>query len=123
MDSRIDIVNINGTELKYSWFDMALRKRYIEAAEKYAKAISVLNDNLDDELDNDEEINYYIDVCELTFKLFDETFGEGTADRIFGGVHDYIVCSAAVRALTESRFKQQEYVTQLGEEAKALANA
>lgn len=117
MDNRLDIVNVNGTELKYSWFDMAMRKKYIKAAEKYAKAINDLNEGLPETFDENQEIDYYTRVCEFTFAFFDETFGKGTADKVFGGLHDFIVCSEAVHALKNSRLKQQKYVEQLSVDA------
>lgn len=117
MDKNLNTVNVNGVELKYSWFDMAMRKRYIEAAAKYAKAINDLNAGVPDDLDENQEIDYYTKVCEFTFKLFDETFGKGTADKVFGGLHDFIVCSDAVHALKDSRLKQQKYVEQLSADA------
>lgn len=107
-DSRI--VVINGVSLNNNWFDMDFRERYLNAADKYAKAIDECKNKLPDDCTPEEEMAFYKECCESTFALFDEAFGEGTAEKIFEGRHDFKDCLDAVSALATSRTTQNDEI-------------
>lgn len=120
MNKDITKVTINGVELDYNWFDMEIRKKYMENVEKYSTKIDDLGKTLSDSPSETEEIAYYEKVCKLTFELFDNVFGKGTSDKVFKKKADFLACAEAVQILKDSRFEQQGHMESF---TKAMASA
>lgn len=113
MDIKVVSVEINGISLNNNWFDMNFREKYMKAAKKYSDEIEKLNSNLGDEMTPEQELEYYKKACLLTHNLVDESFGKGTAKKIFEDRLDFLECANVVKILKDSRFKQQEAMAEM----------
>lgn len=105
-------VTINGVELDYNWMDMDVREKYIHAMNKYEEAIDSLLKKDERSSDAEGEIKLYRAMCEATARLFDESFGDGTGEKLFAGKHDFNRCLDALNLLYQSRVIQQKSVSE-----------
>ncbi|WP_346885101.1 DUF6673 family protein [Clostridium sp. UBA4395] len=84
-------MNINGIELELDIFDA-------DVAEKYDKAIKKVM-NIEEETKGMSVGEGIRTQCKAIFKVFDELFGQGTHERVFGNKVNLLECLKAFEAL------------------------
>lgn len=82
---KVPVWQINGMEFPYDFDDLEAIERY----EKAFKTMKVKADQMPKDGTRSSQIKLY---CEAIFKLFDDLFGKGTADKLFQGKINSRIC-------------------------------
>lgn len=103
----MSILNINGVQLDFNLYDADLVERYEKANDK---VIEMMGDN-----ENFKGLRLHENLrlqCKIIDEFFDSTFGEGTAEKLFGGKADLKVHSDAFSLIVAETKKLEENVTE-----------
>lgn len=91
----IRTITINEIELEYDIFEL-------EFAEKYEKGIELIQKEAQIS-DSKKNISDVIKKqCEAVFNFFDDLFGDGTSEDVFGKKTNLMTCLIAFKTLTEA---------------------
>lgn len=94
-------MNINGYEVEINLLDADFIERYEKGCEKIK--------NLSTEKPQEMKMSEWIrQECQVVRDFFDETCGEGTAQKIFGNKYDFMACLLAFQQITDKKIRQQE---------------
>ena len=102
------MLEINRVELEFNLMDADIAEKYEKAYRKMQKGAT----NIPNNLSLAESIRKQ---CKLIFNFFDEVFGEGTSEKIFGNKTNLRECIKAVETLID-------YVNKDTEEANKIIN-
>ena len=87
-------MTVNGVELKFSLFNPDHVQKYHDAEKALGKSYETATDKK-----YKDDVEGYIqalrDACGVVFDFFDNAFGDGTANRVFGAETDLEVCTEA----------------------------
>ncbi|MEG1870779.1 MAG: DUF6673 family protein [Peptostreptococcaceae bacterium] len=96
---------INGIELELDIFDADVAEVYEEALEKV---------RIDAKVDTGAKMSVVIKTqCNAVFDFFDEVFGEGTSEDIFGGKTNLMTCLKAFEEVVDNVANQTKEAEQL----------
>lgn len=96
----IKIVNVNGVDLEVDLFDLEFAQRYEDGLESVQKEATK---------QSDKKIADVIKTqCTAVFNFFDDLFGEGTSEAIFGERVNLMACLSAFKSITDTIDEQLE---------------
>ena len=93
-------MKINGVELDFALFDQdraAQRDAYFAVLKDIVKMDEHRSENQTEQIKAE---------CDAIKHLFDDTFGEGTGDRVCGQGHDHLACLEAYEMLVNEQIRQ-----------------
>ena len=111
----IRIITINNVELEYDVFDLDFAEKYEHGLISVQKQAQVK--------DNTKKLSDVIKTqCNAVFDFFDDLFGEGTSEAVFGQKTNLMTCLMAFKTVTEAIEAQVTETTPLIDEIKNKNN-
>lgn len=109
----------NGEILVVNFYDLDFRERYRTKIEQYMVDINAIA--VPDEGDGAGEIAAMRAQIDLSKVFFDDVWGDGTSDRIFGeGVNDLYLTFTTIQSITQMKLDQDRTYADMGKAAEAL---
>jgi hypothetical protein len=103
----------NGEILEVNFFDLDFREHHRKLNQKYVDDLNALS--LPEEGDQDGEMRVLREQADLSRNFFDQVWGEGTSDRIFGtGVRDLYLIFSTIKNITQMKLDQDDAYKALG---------
>ena len=106
---------IRGVELEFSIYNPMHIKKYRSAAVAVDERVVELS-----EINVAGDIDGYIEVltgaCDTIFSFFDDAFGDGTSNKLFGETVDFVVCMEAFLEIGGEVVNQSESLNRKVEE-------
>lgn len=111
----IRTITINNVELEYDVFDLDFAEKYEYGLISVQKQAQVK--------DNTKKLSDVIKTqCNAVFDFFDDLFGEGTSEAVFGQKTNLMTCLMAFKTVTEAIEAQVTETTPLIDEIKNKNN-
>lgn len=103
---------VNGVELEFNIYDL-------DCAEKYEEAVALVEKEANEYKSSSKKISDVIkSQCQSVFNFFDDVFGEGTSEEVFGERTNLMECLNAFRTVTSAVKKQLEEINPILDEVK-----
>ena len=102
-------MKINGVELNVNFMDA----EFVEKIENLSKEVHEQAEKAKSELKNMTYSQQIKEECKIIKNFFDNLFGEGISDKIFGDKNDLMLCLSAFQDLMEAKVRQQQEMNSL----------